>query len=346
MTSAPRQAARDTGRAPLSSLGIPFGLSGLAGTWTMAAATSLAVPLIAEGLWILAAAAWIAVVANYLRRSRNRGGSIREDLRDPVQGAFASLAPTSAMLICTHYAQQVPMAGRIATGVFMAIGLLYGAWFLAQLALRERSIDAVHAGYLLPTVAAAFIIGQSAGAFGWTLLGEAAIAVGILFWLVLGTIILARMAFRPAPPAALLPTFAIFSAPPAVAGRRRQRLVRGERRTYRPGADDAAGHVRRVDPRATDDAGRVLAAALHPGVLGVHVHRRIQRNLHGALARAVGRPRTRDVGVARHRAGHPVDREYRRAIRRLARRPHQNRRAQCRAGSDAALSRNRYSRPY
>jgi tellurite resistance protein len=42
--------------------------------------------------------------------------------------------------------------------------------------------------------------------------------VGILFWLVLGTIILARMAFRPAPPAALLPTFAIFSAPPAVAG--------------------------------------------------------------------------------------------------------------------------------
>jgi tellurite resistance protein len=36
MTSAPRQAVRDTARAPLSSLGIPFGLSGLAGTWTMA----------------------------------------------------------------------------------------------------------------------------------------------------------------------------------------------------------------------------------------------------------------------------------------------------------------------
>ncbi|MGO4782737.1 hypothetical protein [Cryobacterium sp. W22_MBD10_FK3] len=218
MTSPPRQTARDTARAPLSSLGIPFGLSGLAGTWTMAGATSLAPQIIAEGLWMLAAAAWIAVVANYLWRSRNRGGSIREDLRDPVQGAFASLAPTSAMLVCTHYAQQLPIAGRIITGVFVAIGLLFGAWFLAQLALRQRSIDAIHAGYLLPTVAAAFIVGQSAGTFGWTLLGEAAIAVGILFWLVLGTIILARMAFRPAPPAALLPTFAIFSAPPAVAG--------------------------------------------------------------------------------------------------------------------------------
>lgn len=207
-----------TGRAQLSSLGIPFGLSGLAGTWTMTAQTSLAPQSIAEGLWALAAVAWIAVVANYLWRARNRGGSIRMDLRDPVQGAFASLAPTSATLICTHYAHYFPLAGRVATVMFTLVGLLFGAWFLSQLALRERSIDAIHSGYLLPTVAAAFIIGQSAGTFGWTLLGEAAVAVGILFWLMLGTVILARMAFRPAPPAALLPTFAIFSAPPAVAG--------------------------------------------------------------------------------------------------------------------------------
>ncbi len=223
MTATSRPAARTartatTARAPLSSLGIPFGLSGLAGTWSMAEHISLAPRAIAEGLWMLAAAAWIVVVGNYLRRSRNRGGSIRADLHHPVQGAFASLAPTSAMLICTHYAQFFPVAGRIATSALMVVGLLFGAWFLAQLALRERAVDAVHAGYLLPTVAAAFIVGQSAGTFGWTLLGEAAIAVGILFWLVLGTIILARMAFRPAPPAALLPTFAIWSAPPAVAG--------------------------------------------------------------------------------------------------------------------------------
>ncbi|POH64592.1 C4-dicarboxylate transporter [Cryobacterium sp. TMN-39-2] len=220
MTPAPRSRVRSTrtGRAPLSSLGIPFGLAGLAGTWTMAAHTSLTPNIIAEGLWMLAAAAWIVVVTNYLRRSGYHGGSIGEDLRDPVQGPFASLAPTSALLVCTHYAQYFPIAGRIATGVFMVIGLLFGTWFLAQFALRERSIDSIHGGYLLPTVAAAFIIGQGAGTFGWTLLGEAAIAVGILFWLMLGTIILARIAFRPAPPDALLPTFAIWSAPPAVAG--------------------------------------------------------------------------------------------------------------------------------
>lgn len=210
--------ARHTGRAPLSSLGIPFGLAGLAGTWSMAARTVAAPPVIAEVLWALAAVALLTVVPNYLWRARGQGGTVLGDLRDPVQGAFASLAPTSAMLVCTHYALYVPVAGRIATGVFMAVALLFGAWFLSQLGRGGRSIDAVHGGYLLPTVAAAFIVGQGAGTFGWTLLSEAAIAVGILFWVVLGSVILARMAFRPALPDALLPTFAIFSAPPAVAG--------------------------------------------------------------------------------------------------------------------------------
>ncbi|RYV49786.1 C4-dicarboxylate transporter [Pengzhenrongella frigida] len=220
MSSVPRSIRRATrtGRAPLTSLGIPFGLAGLAGTWTMAARAGLVTNVIAELLWTVAALAWVVVVVNYLARSRNRGGSIAADLRDPVQGAFASLAPTAAMLVCTHYAAYLPRSGRIATSVFMVLALVFGAWFLAQLVQHQRSIDAVHAGYLLPTVAAAFIVAQGAGTFAWGTLAVAAIAVGLLTWLIIGTVVLARMAFRPAPPAALLPTFAIFSAPPAVAG--------------------------------------------------------------------------------------------------------------------------------
>jgi tellurite resistance protein len=122
MTSAPWSIRRviRTGRAPLTSLGIPFGLAGLAGTWTMAARTGLTANAIAEALWIVAALAWIVVVANYLWRSRNRGGSILTDLRDPAQGPFASLAPTTAMLICTHYTTYLPRSGRIATSLFEA----------------------------------------------------------------------------------------------------------------------------------------------------------------------------------------------------------------------------------
>ncbi|ROS74074.1 tellurite resistance protein [Curtobacterium sp. PhB130] len=43
-------------------------------------------------------------------------------------------------------------------------------------------------------------------------------AVGILFWLLIGAMLIARLATGPAIAPALLPTLAILSAPPAVAG--------------------------------------------------------------------------------------------------------------------------------
>ncbi|WP_166806082.1 C4-dicarboxylate transporter [Cryobacterium sp. TMT2-10] len=206
------------GRAPLSSLGIPFGLSGLAGTWTMAGDTLGTPALIGDVLWFVALAAWTGVIGNYLLRSRNRRGGIRADLDHPVQGAFATLAPVSGMLIGTHFAASTPLAGHILVVACMGLAVVLGARFVAGLAAGNRNIDAVHAGYLLPTVAAFLILGQSATGACWTGLSVAGIGVGVLFWLLLGTIVLARMVFRPALPAALVPTFAIFSAPPAVAG--------------------------------------------------------------------------------------------------------------------------------
>ena len=238
MTTAPRALRRvlRTGRAPLTSFGIPFGLSGLAGTWTMAAGTLGTPGVVGDVLWVLALVAWVAVLANYLVRSRNDAGLIRSDLVDPVQGPFAALAPTTGMLLGTHFAtavsagssaghpppgQSVGVPGVLLQGAvvaFMVAAAVFGAWSVAQLSQRMRDIDSLHAGYLLPTVAAAFIAGQSAGTFGWTTLSVASIGVGLLFWVLLGALILGRMAFRPALPARLLPTFAIFSAPPAVAG--------------------------------------------------------------------------------------------------------------------------------
>src|SRR6185312_6283047 len=43
-------------------------------------------------------------------------------------------------------------------------------------------------------------------------------AVGVFFWVVISTVLLARLAFFPPLPAALTPTCAILLAPPAVAG--------------------------------------------------------------------------------------------------------------------------------
>ncbi|TFD15721.1 hypothetical protein E3T26_06390 [Cryobacterium sp. TMT1-21] len=138
--------------------------------------------------------------------------------RPPGSGRVRDPRAVSGMLIGTHFAASTPLAGHILVVACMGLAVVLGARFVAGLAAGNRNIDAVHAGYLLPTVAVFLILGQSAAGAGWTGLSVAGIGVGVLFWLLLGTIVLARMVFRPALPAALVPTFAIFSAPPAVAG--------------------------------------------------------------------------------------------------------------------------------
>jgi tellurite resistance protein len=53
---------------------------------------------------------------------------------------------------------------------------------------------------------------------GLPALGYCAFAVGMFFWLVIGTLILTRVAVHRELPAPLVPTLAIFVAPPAVGG--------------------------------------------------------------------------------------------------------------------------------
>jgi tellurite resistance protein len=48
--------------------------------------------------------------------------------------------------------------------------------------------------------------------------GEASFGIGVLCWVLLGSIVLNRLFFRPVLPDALVPTLAIELAPPAVAG--------------------------------------------------------------------------------------------------------------------------------
>jgi tellurite resistance protein len=184
----------------------------------MAAQSIGVTALVGHTLWAITALVWVCVLVNYVLRAHNHGGGVIADLRHPIQGPFAALAATVGMLLGAHYSVDFPTAGRVVAVLCTAIALVFGAWFVVQFTQGPRDIDHLHAGYLLPTVAAAFIAGQSAGTFGWSTLSVAAIGVGLLFWGLIGTLILGRMAFRAPLPSALLPTFAIFSAPPAVAG--------------------------------------------------------------------------------------------------------------------------------
>ncbi|WAL68152.1 hypothetical protein ORV05_10410 [Amycolatopsis cynarae] len=203
-------------RLPLNTLGIGFGLAGLAGTWT-AAGPALGAPKAAgEILWGVAAVAWLVTLLRYAAAARLR--DIAEDLRHPVLGPFAALAPTTGSLLAAHLATFLPATGRVLVWVMLAAAVAFGAWFLASMLTVPRQLATLHGGYLLPTVAASLIASQSLATIGHRDAATALFAVGILFWLLIGAVLLGRFATGDALPGPLLPTLAIFSAPPAVAG--------------------------------------------------------------------------------------------------------------------------------
>lgn len=202
---------------PLNTFGISFGLSGLSGTWSEASRSLGAPPAIADVLWAVAGLAWVVTIAVYLRR-RSRWAQIRDDLHHPVLGPFAALVPVTGMLLGGHLHALWPITGSIVVGLMVAISAAFGAWFVAQLLISPRGFPVVHGGYFLPTVAAGLISAQSLATIGADDLVGAFFGVGILFWLFMGALVVTRAVAGPELPGGLLPSLAIFAAPPAVAG--------------------------------------------------------------------------------------------------------------------------------
>jgi len=204
-------------RLPLNTFGIAFGTAGLAGTWTAAASLLGAPTAVGETLWAAATVAWVVTIIRYLRRP---GGAraIATDLRHPVLGPFAALVPAVGSLLAAHLATWAPVAGAVGVWIMLVLTTAFGAWFLTDLLTTPRDPGTLHGGYLLPTVASSLLSAQALAVIGHPTLATGYFAAGILFWLLIGAVLVARFATGPAVPPALLPTLAILSAPPAVAG--------------------------------------------------------------------------------------------------------------------------------
>jgi tellurite resistance protein len=218
-----RRSAREEGESemrviPPNSFGMAFGTVGLAGTWLAAADTGLAPRAVGDALLAVAAALWAVVLAAYAVHVGAHRGTLRSDLAHPVLAPFVSLAVITPMVLAARgVAPWAPTLGAVLVDVFLAATVLHGAWFTGQLIAGEYAIDQMHPGYFLPTVAGGLVASASAAEVGQHGLGTAMFGYGMICWAILGSMILARLFFRPALPPPLRPTLAIEVAPAAVA---------------------------------------------------------------------------------------------------------------------------------
>ncbi|HUC23871.1 MAG TPA: hypothetical protein VMA73_14275 [Streptosporangiaceae bacterium] len=202
-------------RVPPNFFGIAFGLAGLGGAWH-AAAKPLGVWIaVADVIFIVAAAVWAILVVGYLAQGWRQ---VVADFSDPVLGPFLSLAVITPMLLAVALAPSAHAAARLLVVIFLALTFALGGWITGQWIVMKIDEDANHPGYFLPTVAGPLVGSAAATTAGLHAVAEGAFGVGVVSWLVLGSILLRRLFFRPMLPASLVPTMAIEVAPPAVAG--------------------------------------------------------------------------------------------------------------------------------
>ena len=208
-------------RIPLNCFGIPFGLAGLGEAWSVLADAGHAPAAVGEAVLLVALAAWLMVMTAYLAyiaAAPSSRAAFTADLLDPTGGPLASLALITPMLLgAAGLYPHAPSAGRVIVDLFLILTVLLGAWFTGQWIYCPLELDRIHPGYFLPTVAGGLIAADGAAVVGQERLAEAMFGLGVICWIVLGSLILGRLLFRLMLPAALQPTLAIEVAPAAVA---------------------------------------------------------------------------------------------------------------------------------
>ena len=208
-------AARAPRRVPPSFFAIALGMAGLGEAWA-AARPVLGLPQAVPDAFLAAAAlVWAVLLTLYLRQGSHR---ILADLRDPVLAPFTSVAVITPVIPAVALAQANLTAARVVVAVFLAATVALGGWLTGQWVAGEIDQTAAHPGYFLPTVAGGLVGSYAAAEVHLHAVAEAMFGIGILCWLLLGSLVLNRLFFNRALPPALVPTLAIELAPPAVAG--------------------------------------------------------------------------------------------------------------------------------
>jgi tellurite resistance protein len=202
-------------RVPPNLFAIVLGIAGLAEAWHAAVPVLGRVQAVPDVLNVLDAALWLVLVGAYLAQDP---WIVLADLRDPVLSPFVPASALTAMLLAAALANTAFAAGRVLVVVFLTVTIALGGWLTGQWMTGGIDPDSVHPGYLLPTAAGGLIGANAAAQVHLHALAEASFGIGVICWIMLGSVTLNRLFTRPALPNALVPTLAIELGIPAVAG--------------------------------------------------------------------------------------------------------------------------------
>lgn len=224
----PVAAAHRLAYLPVTLFASVMGIGGLALAWRRAARVWQLPTWPAHGLFWLALAAFVAVAIAYAAKWIRHPAAARAELRHPIRMAFVPTITIALLILATAGQDLLPGPARVAwwagaVGHLALTVAVLSAWF----GRPDIGLTQATPAWFIPIVGNV-ITPLAAPELGSIDLAWFAFGVGLVFWIGLLPILLLRVLVHADPlPPKLLPTLAIFVAPPAVTGLSWQVLTGG-----------------------------------------------------------------------------------------------------------------------
>ncbi|HKL70794.1 SLAC1 anion channel family protein [Salibaculum sp.] len=219
MTNTIPQEARSQGLAhfPVTFFAVVMGLLGLTLALHAAAPVWAPAAVLSSGMLGLSLLALVVISAFYGLKALRHPGDVAAEWQHPVKLAFFPTITISLLLLSTAL---WPLLPGVARGIWLCGVIGQGALTLAVISgwISHRSFEVGHLtpAWFIPAVGNV-IVPVAGVPMGYVEISWLFFSGGLMFWVVLLTLVMNRLIFHDPIPARLFPTMVILIAPPAVA---------------------------------------------------------------------------------------------------------------------------------
>lgn len=201
---------------PIAFFAVVMGLSGLALATGRAEVALGASPMTSRTILVLAVGAFLAIGLAYALKALRHPAAVAGEWHHPVRMAFFPAISISLILLATGLAEPVPAVAlplwAVGAGLHLLATLVVVSTWIGHRPFEPAQMTPA---WFIPAVGN--IIVPVAGArFGFVEVSWFFFSVGVVFWVILATLVFNRLVFHTPMPEKVLPTLMILVAPPAV----------------------------------------------------------------------------------------------------------------------------------
>ncbi|GEO80765.1 SLAC1 anion channel family protein [Pararhodospirillum oryzae] len=200
---------------PIPLFAMIMGLTGLGLAWRKAHDV-LGVPgAVGESLLGFAATMFVLVAALYLSKAVRHFSEVKAEFNNPIRVNFFPTISISLLLLSIAALPYERTLGLTLWGVGAALHLAATVYLIGRWITRAHEITMINPAWFIPVVGN-IIVPLSGVKLGFIELSWFFFSIGLVFWIILFTIVFYRIVFHNPLPGRFFPTLFILVAPPGI----------------------------------------------------------------------------------------------------------------------------------